>query len=57
MLVFCYPCMHGLSVSTWGADFFLVTLMLVPISSKKVPMEIFHISFESTQNKHNMLLK
>ena len=40
--------MDGLTVSS----FFLVTLMLVQISSKKIlPIETFNISFESTQNK------
>ena len=36
---------------TWSAVFFLVTLMLVHVSSINICLETFKISFGSTQNK------
>ena len=44
ILVFCYPFMVGFAVV-------LVAFMLVHVSAKKLLIETFNISFESTQNK------
>ena len=40
-----------MTVSNLGWRFFLVTLMLVYVSSKKMDLETFNKSSESTQNK------
>ena len=38
---------------TWGADFFSELDVAACIFFENVSIEIFNISFESTQNKHN----
>ena len=43
-----------MTVELWGCIFlFFVTVMLVHVSSKNVPIETFNISFENTQNKQH----
>ena len=54
ILVFCF---HACLIYDWDAlhmQIILVTLMLVHVSSKNVPIDTFNILFERTQNKHNM---